>query len=245
MNGLRQFIDFILPPRCAVTGDIVEGQGMLSPSAWRDLNFISDPKCLRCGLPFEFIEQSARNESVCAGCLKTPPIYHMARSALFYDDFSRNLILGFKHGDQTQNIPTFIPWLERAGAEILDKADFLMPIPLHPFRLMKRRFNQSGLMAQGLSTRVGIPVLLEGLKRTRSTPVQGHLQVRARAKNVRNAFAVEERIKPLIKNKHIVLIDDVYTTGATVNECTKVLLKNQAGTVSVLTLARVVKPSQV
>lgn len=245
MNSLKSFIDFILPPRCVVTGDIVEGQGMLSSSAWRDLNFISDPKCLRCGIPFEFIEESARSESVCASCLKNPPIYNMARAALFYDDFSRDLILGFKHGDQTQNIPTFTPWLERAGADILGKADFLMPIPLHPFRLIKRRFNQSGLLAQGLSNETLIPVLLEGLKRVRSTPVQGHLQVKARAKNVKNAFAIDERAKPLIKNKHIVLIDDVYTTGATVNECAKVLLKNQAGTVSVLTLARVAKPSQV
>jgi len=245
MNGLNRIIDFVLPPRCVVTGEIVDRHGMLSATAWKELNFIADPQCVRCGIPFDFVEETDIQDSVCGVCIKNPPIYNMARSALIYDDASRDIILGFKHGDQTHSVPCFMPWLAQAGAEFLEKADFLMPIPLHRWRLMKRRFNQSGLMTQYLGRDAKIPFILNGLRRVRATPVQGYLHAKDRQKNVKNAFAVPKEVVPQIKNKHIVLIDDVFTTGATVNECTKVLLKNGAGTVDVLTLARVVKPSRV
>ena len=249
MSMLERFIDFVLPPRCIVSGDIVDGQGMISPAAWRDLNFIADPQCARCGMPFAFLEENTKvniaEQSVCGSCLKNPPLYSRARSALVYDDFSRDIILGFKHGDQIQSAPTFVPWLEQAGCEILQQADYLMPVPLHYRRLFRRRFNQSGVMAQHLSRKTKIPVLLEGLERVRSTPVQGHLRVKERQKNVKNAFRVPDKVLPTIRHKNIVLIDDVFTTGATATECTKVLLKNHVGTVSILTLARVVKPNQV
>ena len=245
MNVLHRFIDFVLPPRCIVTGDFVDGQGMIAPAAWRDLNFIADPKCIRCGIPFEFMEEAVRDKSVCAACLKSSLHYNMVRSALVYDDFSRDLILGFKHGDQTQNVATFVPWLEQAGADILHDADYLIPVPLHPYRLLRRRFNQSGLMAKYISDKTNIPVLLEGLRRVRATPTQGYLKTKERYKNVNNAFIVPDESRALLRHKKIVLIDDVFTTGATASECTKALLNNQVGAVSVLTLARVVKPVRV
>ena len=245
MHYFNKMLDFILPPRCIVTGEVVERQGALSAMAWGDLNFIAAPQCLRCGLPFDFVEETAIQESVCGGCMKHPPNYNQARSALVYDDASRGIILGFKHGDQTHAVPSFIPWLERAaGQEMLDQADFLMPVPLHRWRLMRRRFNQSALLVKYLSKESNIPFLLNGLERVRSTPVQGHLRMKERKKNVKNAFAVPEAVIPQIRHKRIILVDDVFTTGATAQECTKALLKNGAGTVDVLTLARVVKASQ-
>ena len=245
MAAFNKIIDFVLPPRCIVTGDIVDGQGMLSAQAWRDLNFIAAPQCMRCGLPFDFIEESYDEQNMCGGCLKMPPIYNQARAALIYDDASRDIVLGFKHGDQTQSVPCFIPWLRQAGHDFLDKADLLMPVPLHRWRLLRRRFNQSALITKYLSASEGIPFILNGLERVRHTPIQGHLPANERARNVKNAFVVSEQIIPRIRHKRVVLIDDVFTTGATVNECTKALLKNGAGTVDVLTLARVVKPTRV
>ena len=244
MALFNQMIDFILPPRCIVTGEIVDQQGLLSPTAWRELNFIAKPQCVRCGIPFEFLDETEIQESICGGCMKYSPIYGMARSALVYDDASRDVVFGFKHGDQIHAAPCFVPWLERSGADILTQADFLVPIPLHRWRLLKRRFNQSAIIAQHLSKRTKIPFILNALERVRATPVQGYLQPKERKKNVKNAFAVPEDIIPKIRNKHIVLIDDVFTTGATVSECAKALLKNGAGTVDVLTLARVVKPTR-
>lgn len=245
MSVINQIIDFVLPPRCIVTGDVVERQGVLSAAAWKDLNFIAAPQCIRCGLPFDFVEKYEAGDDACGACLKTPPIYNQARSALIYDDASRDIILGFKHGDQTQSVPCFIPWLNQAGGEFLDKADFLMPVPLHRWRILRRRFNQSAIIVKHLSGDTKIPFILNGLERVRATPAQGYLQVNERKKNVKNAFIVPDEVIPKIRHKRIVLIDDVFTTGATVNECTKALLNNGAGTVDVLTLARVVKAARV
>ena len=244
MSILAKAVDFIMPPRCIVTGDIVDAQGMISPAAWGALNFISDPQCHRCGFPFDFDDGQAREGNICAACMKEPPVFNKARSALVYDDASRNVILSFKHADQTLSVPSFIPWLNRAGSEVLASADYLVPVPLHRWRLLRRRFNQSGLIAQYLSRDTKIPALLDCLSRTRATVTQGHLHADQRKKNVKNAFAVHPKHIDRIKNKHLVLIDDVYTTGSTVSECAKVLLKAGAASVNILTLARVVRPSR-
>ena len=244
MSVLAKAIDFIMPPRCIVTGDIVDAQGMTSPQAWSALNFIANPQCNRCGFPFDFDDGQAKEGSICAGCLKEPPVFDKARSALVYDDASRNVILAFKHADQTLSVTSFIPWLNRAGSDILEKADYLVPVPLHRWRLLRRRFNQSGLVAQYLSKDTKISCLLDALLRTRATVTQGYLHANQRKKNVKNAFAVNPKHIERIKDKHLVLIDDVYTTGSTVSECTKVLLKAGAASVCILTVARVVKPSR-
>lgn len=244
MRSLTRLIDLILPPRCIVSGEIVDQQGMLSPEAWGQLNFIDDPQCNRCGFPFGFDTGEVNEGNICLGCLKTPPIFDKARAALIYDDASRDVILSFKHGDQTQAVPSFIPWLNRAGTKFLDQTDYIMPVPLHRWRLLRRRFNQAGIMARYLSKDIGVPVILDGVLRQRATVTQGHLQANARKKNVRNAFVVNPKHLETIKGTNIVLIDDVYTTGATVNECTKVLMRAGVASVNILTLARVVKPQR-
>jgi len=244
MSLINTLIDTILPPRCIVTGDLVDQQGMISPKAWGELNFIADPQCHRCGFPFDFDDGEAKEGNICAGCHKKPPVFNHARSALVYDDMSRNVILGFKHGDQTHAVLSFMPWLLRAGEEILAQSDYLVPVPLHRWRMLRRRYNQAGVISQYLSKDTGIPVFLDLVERNKATVTQGHLRTNERQKNVRGAFTVPEKYKAQIKNKHICLIDDVFTTGATVNECTKILLKSGAASVNVLTLARVVKPQR-
>lgn len=245
MSQLNKIIDFILPPRCIVSGDMVDKQGMLSPQSWSALNFISDPQCHLCGFPFDFDSGEVKEGNICAACYKEPPLFDKARSALVYDDASRDIILAYKHADQTQSVPSFLPWLERAGKDILDQADCLIPVPLHRWRILRRRFNQSALIAQYLSKETQIPCLLDVLKRTRATQTQGHLHANQRKKNVKNAFVVQDQYKTTIRQKNIVLIDDVYTTGSTVSECTKALIKSGVASVNVLTLARVVRPVRV
>ena len=228
----------ILPPRCTLSGEFVDRQGMIAPAAWASLEFISTPLCDTCGIPFEFaVEEKTR----CAGCLSDPPPYKAARAALKYGDASRSLILGFKHADKIHIAGSFAPWLMRAGEDMLKDADLLVPVPLHYRRLVARRYNQADLIAKALSRASGIPCKSQALRRTRSTPSQGHLKADERAKNVRRAFAVDPRFSAKIKGARIILIDDVYTTGSTVKECTKALLKAGAAEVSILTLARVVK----
>jgi len=151
------------------------------------------------------------------------------------------MILGFKHADQTHNIRAFLPWLKMAGEGMLEEADAIIPVPLHRWRLMKRRYNQAAIMAYALQKETGVPALHDALLRTRATQSQGHLSFNERRKNVKKAFAVNEKYADQVKGKTVIVIDDVYTTGATIKECTKVLKASGASRVHILTLARVVR----
>jgi ComF family protein len=231
-------VDMILPPRCVLSGEPVERQGMITPQVWAGLDFIETPFCASCGLPFSFeVEEGL----LCTACLDHPPPFQSARAALRYNDTSRDLILGFKHADKTFAVKAFSPWLRRAGAEMLEEGDLLVPVPLHYRRLVARRYNQAALIAFELGREAKIECIPDALLRTRATPSQGHMNAGERHKNVKRAFAVNPRRKEILAGKTVILIDDVYTTGATVKECTKALLKGGARAVHVLTLARVVK----
>jgi ComF family protein len=241
ISSFEKIIDFVLPSRCPVTGDLVDSQGMVSPEAWKALSFITAPFCARCGHPFEFALPAGAESSVCPTCLKSPPAYQGARSALVYDDNSRGLILGFKHGDQTHTAVAMVPWLVTAGRDFWKDADVIVPVPLHWTRLLRRRYNQSAVLGARVAKEVGISFLPDALARIRRTPVQGHLSATQRHKNVAHAFNVPRHRAARIVGKVIVLVDDVYTTGATVNECAKALLDAGAVKVYVLTLAKALK----
>jgi ComF family protein len=144
-----------------------------------------------------------------------------------------------KHGDQTHLAGAFGRWMQRAGGEVLAGADLLLPVPLHWTRLFKRRFNQSALLAQAIRTAGGPPVAADWLVRRRRTPSQGTLGPLGRARNVRGAFALKRGRD--VAGKHVVVIDDVLTTGATAEECARVLRRAGAASVGVLVLARAVR----
>lgn len=238
MKAAQKILDLVLPPRCVVSGQEVDRQGMLAPAIWSGLRFISAPQCARCGLPFEY---EVDDTTMCGSCIEHEPHFATARSALVYDDCSRDLILRFKHADQMHSVLAFLPWLKSCAGDMLEQADLLVPVPLHRWRLLKRRYNQAAVIAWALGRYTDKPVIPDALMRVRPTPSQGHLRAKERAENVRKAFAVHDRHISKLAGKSVVLIDDVYTTGATVNECTKALLKGGADKVNVLTLARVVK----
>ena len=235
-------VDIVLPHRCLASGEIVDSGGALIPAAWQALSFISKPFCACCGMPFGFAGESVPGEEArCASCLSDPPPYETARAALVYDDASKGMILKFKHGDQCHAVQTFIPWLVRAGAGILEGADVLIPVPLHRWRLLGRRYNQAALLAQGLSRVCGVAALPDALVRKRATPIQGHMSRAEREKNVRGAFAVNPRHAGALSGRRVVIVDDVYTSGATVKECAGVLKKAGVEAVHVLAVARVVR----
>lgn len=250
-NLINRAIDMVLPPRCLVTGEEVVRQGSLSPKAWSAIDFIAAPLCMCCGIPFDFSVDDVENlgsvgeieagQGVhCASCLADPPPFQTARAAVRYNQSSRDLILSFKHADKTHFVKAFTPWMRRAGADMLAQADIIVPVPLHTSRLRFRRYNQAALIAQEIGRACACSVELNTLRRIKATKSQGHMTIQEREENVRKAFSVVD--VDAVAGKTIVLVDDVYTTGATVNACSKALLKAGAHCVHVLTLSRVVRP---
>jgi ComF family protein len=179
--------------------------------------------------------------TLCGACLQKRPAYDHARAVFRYDDQSRDLILGLKHADRTETVPTLAGWMSRAGAALLDSAELVVPVPLHWTRLATRRFNQAALLAQALGRAANRPVDSEVLLRRRATRSQGHLGRLARFRNVKGAIAVAERRVTAVANRRILLIDDVITTGATVESSAKALISAGARGVDVLALAKVVR----
>lgn len=237
----RIALNALLPPRCLSCGAGVAATGSLCAACWGGLTFLAPPLCAACGFPFDYDLGPA---ALCAGCSREPPAYDRARAVLRYDEASRGLLLRFKHGDRTEGAPAYGQWLSRAGAELIDAAEAVLPVPLHRWRLFSRRYNQSALLAQALGRASGLPVLPDALRRTRNTPSQGRLSIAARQRNVAGAFAVDPRARARLEGRRVLLVDDVLTTGATVEACARSLKRAGAAGVDVLTLARVVRPQQ-
>ncbi len=231
-------IDILLPPRCLATGEIVDAPGMVSPTVWPQLQFIETPFCQTCGMPFSF---DIANDALCAACMDREPLFDRSRSAVVYNEASRKMILAFKYGDRLHAVKTFAPWMMRAGQTLIDGADFIIPVPLHNRRLRERRFNQSALLGQEIAARCDKSYIPDLLQRTRHTIPQQGLNYKERGKNVHGAFAVNKAHLPTLKDKTVLLIDDVFTSGATLNECAKVMKKAGAAAVNILTVARVTK----
>ena len=212
-------------------------QGDVCGACFKDLRFITAPMCVCCGHPFAFKVEGA---SLCGECQREMPPFTTARSALIYNDVSRGMLNPFKN-DHTLGAKRFASWCRLALGDELDGADFIIPVPLHAKRLRARGYNQAALLAKALSKQSGVPLMLDGLERTRATPKQQELSRSARQKNVRGAFHVRPENLPLIAGKHVVLVDDVMTTGATMDACAKAVKKARAQNITAVTVARVVQ----
>jgi ComF family protein len=232
----RAVVDGILPPRCLACGAVVDEVDALCGKCWASITFFVAPWCTVCGLPFP---HPMGEGAICGACAANPPSWQRARSVFRYDRHSRRLVLMLKHGDQTHLVGAFGRWMHRAGGEVLADADLLVPVPLHWTRLFGRRFNQAALLAQAIRAAGGPPVGADWLVRRRRTPSQGRMGPAARTRNVRGAFAL--RRGRSVAGRRVVLVDDVLTTGATVEECARVLRQAGAVSVGVLVLARALR----
>jgi len=236
----RGLVDLLLPPRCLACGAVVAAEAPLCPGCWAAIAFLAPPCCACCGLPFAHDQGEG---ALCGGCVARPPVFQRARAVFRYDDASRGLILAFKHGDRLDAVPPFARWLAAAGAELLAEADLILPVPLHRRRLFARRYNQAALLALALGKAAAKPVATQLLLRRRNTPSQGHLRSSQRRRNVAGAFAVAAGGAARLAGARVLLIDDVFTTGATLEAAAKALLAAGAREVDCLTLARVVRAS--
>lgn len=236
---LSRFADLLLPPLCLSCRQSVDRHGELCPPCWSKIDFIEPPICDRLGIPLPF---GTEGTQLSAAALAHPPPYHRARAAVRYGDVARDLIHDFKFRDRHEGRRLFGRWLARAGRDLLDDADVLVPVPLHRRRLWHRRYNQAAFLAQAVSRLTGIPTDALLLQRTRSTVNQVGLTRDQRSRNVAGAFTLSRTAAERVRDRSIVLVDDVLTTGATVEACTRVLRRARARRVDVLVLARVVDP---
>jgi ComF family protein len=242
----RQLVSLAWPARALITLAPVDAPGQLETDLWRQLDFMrSHAGCPICAGLYEDDVPVLSPDQPCPACLARPPAYDLARAALRYDAISRQLILPLKHGGRRDGLEIFAGWMEAAASGHLERGDLIVPVPLHLSRLASRGFNQSLWLAAALSRRTGHKLVRDMIVRTRPTPSQAGQNARGRRQNMRAAFAIRRPYEGRIKGARIVLIDDVYTTGATVEACARQLKAAGAGHVFVLTLARVVRPMDV
>ncbi len=234
-------LDAVMPPHCLTCEEAVETQGTLCAACFRGLHRITAPMCPRCGVPFLHAGQGGAG-GLCPGCLDHPPAYDTARAALRYDNASQRLVLPFKHADRPELAGPLSAHMARAGAALLARCDLVAPVPLHWRRLFSRRYNQAALLAQRLARGAQRPCIPDLLRRRRPTPPLGDLGAAARAALVADAFTIRPRAIPRLRGRRVLLVDDVMTSGATVDACTRALLAAGAAAVDVLVAARVPDP---
>ena len=228
----------VFPPLCVACREPV-GEAGFCASCWSGLTLLDGPSCACCAMPFA---ADLGAETLCAACLAEPPAFDRARAIFSYDEKSKGPILALKHADRLDLVPGFARWLERVGRELIDGSDVIVPVPLHRFRLWRRRYNQAAELARALARRGNKIYAPDLLARRRATSSQGAMvSAAARRRNVAGAFEVPESAKASLRGKKVLLVDDVMTTGATVREAAKALKKAGAQKVLVLTLAFVVR----
>lgn len=234
LNGV---IDLLWPPVCPGCGDAIQDAARLCVNCWSDLTFIGHPQCACCGLP---LPDAFDEETLCGDCWRAKPPFDRARAACVYDDASRKLILPFKHADRTDLLPTLINLMQKSVTPLVTEADIVAPVPLHWTRLLSRRYNQSALISNKLAKIGHVQSIPDLVVRKKRTPSQGGRSRTGRRRNVKGVFRVHARYRSRLRDRCVLLVDDVMTTGATASEVSRVLLRAGAGRVDVITFARAV-----
>lgn len=231
---VRVTLDALLPPRCLCCDTLAGAEAGLCPTCWQSMSFIEKPLCYRLGTPFSYDvgEQAWSPRAIAA-----PPLFERSRSVALYEGPARTLVLALKFGRRRELAQPMGRWMHGAGREFLQPDSLIVPVPLHWLRCLSRRFNQAADLARVVAGECGGDYDPDLLKRRQKTRRQVGLSARDRHRNVRSAFGINPKRAGILEGRHVVLIDDVITTGSTVTACTKTLLSAGAASVDVLTFA--------
>lgn len=228
------FTGLLYPPACLACPVLTAAPGGLCPSCWQALPVVDRPFCERLGTPFAL---DIGGTLLSPAAIADPPVFGRARAVARFDGTARTLVHRLKYSDRLDLAPAMGRWMARAGREVLAQADVLVPVPLHRWRLWRRRFNQAAALAAAVSRETGVPLLYDALARSRSTRSQVGLTRAERARNLQGVFRVPQEARPLLQGRRVVLVDDVMTTGSTANAASRALMRAGAAQVDVLLFA--------
>lgn len=237
-NRLQTAVQMVYPPRCLVCGGLVESDFGLCGSCWRETPFITGLVCDLCGVPLPGTSAGIEH---CDDCLTTARPWTHGRAALTYRDAGRKLVLALKHGDRQDIVPSASLWMARAARPILSPDMLIVPIPLHFYRLLQRRFNQSALLARALARHTGLACCPDALIRTSYTPSLEGKSRDERFATLANVLSAHPKRSHLLPGRSVLLVDDVMTSGATLAAAAEACLAAGAREVCVTVLARVAK----
>jgi len=239
LEWVKTGIDLLLPPTCPGCGVHVAQNGTICPSCWERLRFITRPFCPVMGVPFSY---DVGDKILSAEALQDPPPFSRARAVVEHDGLAQKLVSSLKYASHTELAPWMAHWMARVAKDLLKESDMIIPIPLHPVRFWQRGYNQSAELARTLARKTNKLFYPEGLVRHKRTKQQVGLDATARRRNVATAFLVPKQALSEIENRHIVLVDDVFTTGATVRAAAQTLRMAGAARVDVITFSRALAP---
>lgn len=237
-RGVQTLIHSVFPPECLSCRASVASDDGLCGLCWRDTAFIAGDVCDGCGVPLRGDVQSGDR---CDDCLRTARPWVQGRSALLYKDRGRALVLALKHGDRHDIVKPAGKWMARCVQDTLRSDVLVAPVPLHWTRMVKRRYNQSSLIARAMAGRLSVPICADLLRRDRATATLDGKTREARFDEMRDAISVHPKREKELEGRSVLLVDDVMTSGATLAACTEACLKSRAREVCVVTLARVAK----
>lgn len=235
---MRAAVDMVWPPTCIHCRTAIQDAHGLCPACWRGLSLIEKPYCERLGTPFAV---DHGGPMLSPEAIASPPAFDHARAVALYDDTARALVTKLKFSDRSDLALTMGRMMAAAGRDLLEHADMIIPVPLHRLRFWQRRYNQAALLATALSRASGVPHHDAWLVRVRRTSPQIGLSKNQRAANLTGAFRVPESHTMTIAGRHVILVDDVFTTGATVSAAARALRRTGAKRIDVLTFAHALK----
>jgi len=235
-RALAVCADMIVPPCCLVCRVRIGAHHLLCPACWKDVHFIRPPLCDVLGIPLPF---DTGGRTVSAGAVANPPAYNRARAVAHFSGAMRTLVHQLKYADRHDARTLFGRWLAEAGRDLQPGVDIIVPVPLSRLRLLLRHFNQAAVLAAELSRQTGIPMDPMLLKRVRWTRSQVGMTRDQRRRNIAGAFGVPRHGRARLEGRSVLLVDDVVTTGATVDACARTLKRAGAARVDVLALALV------